>query len=807
MSVLSASYADTASYAVNAISASYISGSAAIVTNLTSSNDANINGLTVGRGNSAVSSNTVLGIDAGRVFSSTTTSNVAVGWRSLYNLNGAGSYANTAVGVFSLLNNTAGIGNTAVGTSAAVLSIGSYNTAIGVNALARASSGDYNIWLGYSAAPGGVFTSGFYNTIIGSQINLGVSTLSNNIIIADGQGNIKYRWDATQNNIYGNLAVTGSVTATLGFTGSLFGTASWAENAISASYVSGSAAIVTNLTSSNDALINGVTVGKGGGSTQYNTAVGISALRSNTTGFQNTAIGYNAMLSNIAGERMVAIGSEALYSNNTGFYNTALGFNALYNNSGGYHNTATGYRSMYSNTSGNYNTAIGLLSLYYNSTGEQNTALGHRAGYGAVPGTLGNTSGTNNIFIGFQSVGESTTESNRTWIGNTSTTSTWLGGNLILGSRTNIGYRAQIIQADASSGALLVSGSSIMSGSLIVTQGITGSLFGTSSWAQNAITASHALSAVSASYVSGSSAIITNLTGSNDALINGVTVGRGYSSTFQNNTVLGETAFVSNTAGSSNTAVGYLSLTTNTTGQSNTAIGAQALRYNQTATNSTAIGRQALLNITSGQVNIGIGVLAGSSFTSGDYNIHIGTSLGGGLGITNGSYNVILGNQISGLPSTLNNNVIISDGQGNIKYRWDTIQNNFNGNLVVTGSITATQNITASNALITGTVTAQTLIVQTVTSSVIYSSGSNIFGNDITNQQTFTGSVNVTGSLTVNGSTIINTTNGYFLPPTMNESQRTSLGVVPVGSIVYQTDGMEGVYVYTSTGWRSLTMV
>jgi hypothetical protein len=543
MSVLSASYADTASYAVNAISASYISGSAAIVTNLTSSNDANINGLTVGRGNSAVSSNTVLGIDAGRVFSSTTTSNVAVGWRSLYNLNGAGSYANTAVGVFSLLNNTAGIGNTAVGTSAAVLSIGSYNTAIGVNALARASSGDYNIWLGYSAAPGGVFTSGFYNTIIGSQINLGVSTLSNNIIIADGQGNIKYRWDATQNNIYGNLAVTGSVTATLGFTGSLFGTASWAENAISASYVSGSAAIVTNLT------------------------------------------------------------------------------------------------------------------------------------------------------------------------------------------------------------------------------------------------------------------------GSNDALINGVTVGRGYSSTFQNNTVLGETAFVSNTAGSSNTAVGYLSLTTNTTGQSNTAIGAQALRYNQTATNSTAIGRQALLNITSGQVNIGIGVLAGSSFTSGDYNIHIGTSLGGGLGITNGSYNVILGNQISGLPSTLNNNVIISDGQGNIKYRWDTIQNNFNGNLVVTGSITATQNITASNALITGTVTAQTLIVQTVTSSVIYSSGSNIFGNDITNQQTFTGSVNVTGSLTVNGSTIINTTNGYFLPPTMNESQRTSLGVVPVGSIVYQTDGMEGVYVYTSTGWRSLTMV
>ena len=61
------------------------------------------------------------------------------------------------------------------------------------------------------------------------------------------------------------------------------------------------------------------------------------------------------------------------------------------------------------------------------------------------------------------------------------------------------------------------------------------------------------------------------------------------------------------------------------------------------------------------------------------------------------------------------------------------------------------QNITASNALITGTITAQTLVVQTVTSSVIYSSGSNVFGNDLTNTQTLTGSVNVTGSMSVIG--------------------------------------------------------
>ena len=65
------------------------------------------------------------------------------------------------------------------------------------------------------------------------------------------------------------------------------------------------------------------------------------------------------------------------------------------------------------------------------------------------------------------------------------------------------------------------------------------------------------------------------------------------------------------------------------------------------------------------------------------------------------------------------------------------------------------QSITASNALINGTITAQTLVVTTVSSSVVYSSGSNIFGNSLTNTQVFTGSVSVTGSLTVNGNPVV----------------------------------------------------
>jgi len=74
-------------------------------------------------------------------------------------------------------------------------------------------------------------------------------------------------------------------------------------------------------------------------------------------------------------------------------------------------------------------------------------------------------------------------------------------------------------------------------------------------------------------------------------------------------------------------------------------------------------------------------------------------------------------------------------------------QNILNGTYATTGSNTfrAPQTIN-SNLTVTGSITASTLVVQTVSSSVIYSSGSNVFGNNIANTQTFTGSVSVSGS-------------------------------------------------------------
>jgi hypothetical protein len=58
----------------------------------------------------------------------------------------------------------------------------------------------------------------------------------------------------------------------------------------------------------------------------------------------------------------------------------------------------------------------------------------------------------------------------------------------------------------------------------------------------------------------------------------------------------------------------------------------------------------------------------------------------------------------------------------------------------------------ADNFTVRSTLTAQTLVVQTITSSIDYVTGSTRFGSLITNTHLFTGSVSITGSLGVTGS-------------------------------------------------------
>jgi uncharacterized coiled-coil protein SlyX len=133
-----------------------------------------------------------------------------------------------------------------------------------------------------------------------------------------------------------------------------------------------------------------------------NTATGVEALYSNTTGIYNTATGSSALFNNTTGDYNTANGVAALLSNTTGFNNTANGVQALLSNTTGFSNTANGISALSSNTTGNFNTANGVFALYYNTTGNSNIALGFEAGM--------NITGNSNIDIGNVGVaGESRT--------------------------------------------------------------------------------------------------------------------------------------------------------------------------------------------------------------------------------------------------------------------------------------------------------------------------------------------------------------------------------------------------------------
>ena len=129
-----------------------------------------------------------------------------------------------------------------------------------------------------------------------------------------------------------------------------------------------------------DALINGLTVGQGAGTSALgNTVFGKTALNNITTGLRNVAIGNEALLDNTTGNYNVAIGYQSL-ENNLANNNVAIGVMALERVETAGNNTAVGY------------SALGLTS------GANNTAIGYAAGYLRVGGTNGGS--IDSVFIG-----------------------------------------------------------------------------------------------------------------------------------------------------------------------------------------------------------------------------------------------------------------------------------------------------------------------------------------------------------------------------------------------------------------------
>jgi hypothetical protein len=149
------------------------------------------------------------------------------------------------------------------------------------------------------------------------------------------------------------------------------------------------------------------------------------------------------------------------------------------------------------------------------------------------------------------------------------------------------------------------------------------------------------------------------------------------------NTLTGSGAGVGITTGTNNSyfGVGTAAFDYNT-GTANVGLGYQAL-YKTTASNSTAVGYQAGYGQTTGGENSFFGRQAGYSAagSTATHNTFIGDNAGST--VTTGSKNTILGryngNQ-GGLDiRTSSNNIVLSDGDGNVRYYIDSLNRHYIG--------------------------------------------------------------------------------------------------------------------------------
>lgn len=174
-----------------------------------------------------------------------------------------------------------------------------------------------------------------------------------------------------------------------------------------------------------DKTINGVRIGKGLGNIASNTVVGAASFLSNSTGSQNTAIGDSVLQSAVSAVGNTVVGRFGLVNVNTGGFNTSLG-------------TSSGAKL--NDKSTNLTSVSNSVFLGYNTSA---LAQGD----------------DNEIVIGFNSNGLG---SNKTVLGNSSTTQTYLAGRTTVNTTTDNG--TDQLQVN---GSVLVSSGSIKSDNAI----------------------------------------------------------------------------------------------------------------------------------------------------------------------------------------------------------------------------------------------------------------------------------------------------------------------------------------------------
>jgi hypothetical protein len=144
--------------------------------------DLYVHGIRIGRGNSGVSYNTVVGLAA---LNANTTGNYNNAFGSQALAANVDGFFNSAFGQTALFKNTSGYDNSAYGFNALNgNTTGSNNSAIGSNSLVNSTTGSGNSALGMSALAAN--TTGSNNTGVGYQANVAANNLTNATAIGYG---------------------------------------------------------------------------------------------------------------------------------------------------------------------------------------------------------------------------------------------------------------------------------------------------------------------------------------------------------------------------------------------------------------------------------------------------------------------------------------------------------------------------------------------------------------------------------------------------------------------------------------------
>ena len=367
-----------------------------------------------------------------------------------------------------------------------------------------------------------------------------------------------------------------------------------------------------------------------------------------------------------------------------------------------------------------------------------------------------------------------------------------------------------INKTDIITGSATISGSNIFtgdqtnSGSLTVVQGITGSLFGTASYASNAwavggnnliggdsyrilgTLSDHGLSIyasgsrIATFSTSGSFILGPSLPSPANALVEAkFTIEAGVTSQYN---LIKATSNVNNYS--------QFSIQNQNTG-SNASSDIVAIADNGSESNNyinLGINSSTFTGNLGGHAEIGDANDAYLYSTGND--LHIGNASNYPVQFFAGGANTDTNRKLQLNPNNLHQMTGSLDVSGSV------VAPSFTGSLLGTSSYAA-QALTASNATtassaddftIRGTLTAQTIVAQTITSSIEFITGSTRNGSLLTNTHQFTGSVDITGSLTVNGRNYINDSSSFSSRVTTNSSSFASFS----GSYVDESSSFAG---------------